>query len=136
MPVDFETYSAENGRVDLTDGTNARKLLEFLLEHPGVGFTPAELHERTGVSRGSVNPTLSRLEDVGLVRHKGDYWAAAEDDRLAAASASILGVRSVAERHDDDWYARNSDWAEELPDVSEGGEDDGDDREDDVGDDE
>ena len=81
MPVDFETYSPENGRIDLGEGTNARAILSVLLEHPGVGFTPAELHEQTGVARGSVGPTLSRLEDAGLVRHKGDYWAVAEDDR-------------------------------------------------------
>lgn len=125
MPVDFETHSPEDGRVDLTEGTNARILLAFLLEHPGVGFTPAELHERTGVPRGSVNPTLSRLENIGLVRHKGDYWAAAEDDRLAAASASILGLRTAAERHDDDWYARNPGWADDIPDVSDREGDDG-----------
>ncbi len=118
MPVDFDTHSLEEGRVDLTEGTNAREILSFLLAHPGVGFTPAEIHERTGVARGSINPTLSRLEAVGLVRHKGDYWAASEDDRLAAASASLLGIDAVEDDYSDDWYASNSDWADDLPDLS------------------
>ncbi|MFC6763571.1 MarR family transcriptional regulator [Natrinema soli] len=119
MPVDFREYSADQGRIDLTEGTNARTLLSFLLEHQGIGFTPAELHEEAGVARGSVSPTLSRLEQAGLVRHEGNYWAAAEDDRLAAASASIVGLATVEEDYGDDWYGQNPDWAEDLPDLSE-----------------
>jgi len=122
MPVDFETYTAEEGRIDITDGTNAHALLVFLLEHRGVGFTPAELHEQVGLPRGSVSPTLARLEQVGLVRHKGDYWAAADDDRLAAASAAVLGLESVAERYRDDWYGQHEGWADELEDLGENGE--------------
>lgn len=123
MPVDFENYSPDNGRIDLTQGTNAQVILRFLLEHQGVGFTPAELAEKTNVARGSVNPTLSRLERAGLVRHKGDYWAAAEDDRLAAASAAVLGIESATETYDDDWYGQNPDWDEDLPDLSDDEED-------------
>lgn len=118
MPVDFDTHSPEQGRLDLSEGTNAREILTVLLQHPGVGFTPAELHEQTGIPRGSTGPTLSRLEDAGLVRHKGDYWAAAEDDRLAAASAAVLGLQAIEERYSDDWYANNPDWAADLPDIS------------------
>lgn len=119
MPVDFREYSTDQGRVDLTEGTNARALLSFLLKHPDVGFTPAELHEETEVARGSVSPTLSRLERAGLVRHEGNYWAAAEDDRLAAASASVIGLTAVEEDFRDDWYGQNPGWAEDLPDISE-----------------
>jgi hypothetical protein len=116
MPVDFERYKPEDGRIDLTEGTNAYTLLSFLVEHPDVGFTPAELHEQTGVPRGSINPTLARLERAGLVRHKGDYWAAADDDRLAAASAAVLGLQAVHDAHSDDWYAQNTDWADDHDD--------------------
>ncbi|PSP37500.1 transcriptional regulator [Halobacteriales archaeon QH_7_65_31] len=119
MPVDFEEYSPDHGRVELTEETNARTLLSFLIKHRGVGFTPAELHEQTDVPRGSINPTLARLERGGLVRHKGDYWAAADDDRLAAASAAILGLQTAHETHSDDWYARNPNWTESLDDRSE-----------------
>ena len=118
MPVDFEKYSPEDGRIDLTPGTNARTLLAFLLENPGVGFTPTELHDQTDIPRGSVNPTLARLEQAGLARHKGDYWAAADDDRIASATASVLGLTAVAETYDDDWYARNEGWSDDLDDLS------------------
>ena len=118
MPVDFETHDPGDSRVDLSEGSNARRLLAFLLEHPTVGYTPAELAEETGVARGSVGPTLSRLEAAGLVRHKEPYWAAAEDDRLAAAVASFVGVETTAATYSDDWYAQNDGWAEELPDLT------------------
>lgn len=118
MPVDFETHQPGNPRIDLSEGTNARRLLEFLLANPGVGFTPAELTEETDVPRGSVGPTLQRLENAGLVRHKEPYWAAAEDDRIAAATAAFLGVEATNATYSDDWYAQNEGWEEELPDLS------------------
>ncbi|QWC18044.1 helix-turn-helix domain-containing protein [Halorubrum sp. 2020YC2] len=118
MPVDFEAHEPGNPRVDLSEGTNARRLLEFLLTTPTVGYTPAELAEETGVSRGSVGPTMNRLETAGLVRHKEPYWAAAEDDRIAAATAAFIGVETASSTYSDDWYAQNSGWAEELPDLS------------------
>jgi DNA-binding transcriptional ArsR family regulator len=118
MPVDFETHTPGGTRLDLSEGTNARIILEVLLENRGVGYTPGELAEETDIARGSVGPTLQRLEDAGLVRHKEPYWAAAEDDRLAAAAASILGLESVESRYSDDWYANNEGWDDDLPDLS------------------
>jgi DNA-binding transcriptional ArsR family regulator len=118
MPVDFETHTPGGSRIDLSEGSNAGVILKYLLEHRGVGFTPAELAEATNIPRGSVGPTLQRLEDAGLVRHKEPYWAAAEDDRLAAAAASIVGVEAVADRFSDDWYATNEGWEDDLPDLS------------------
>lgn len=92
--------------------------MEFLLKTPTVGYTPAELEEETGVPRGSVGPTLSRLEAADLVRHKEPYWAAAEDDRIASATAAFVGVETAASTYSDDWYAQNEGWDEELPDLS------------------
>ena len=118
MPVDFETHNPGNPRVDLSEGTNSRRLLEVLLKTPTVGYTPAELAEETGIPRGSIGPTLQRLESAGLVRHKEPYWAAAEDDRIAAATAAFLGIEAAASTYSDDWYAQNEGWVEELPDLS------------------
>jgi len=118
MPVDFETHEPGNPRVDLSEGSNARELVEFLLETPTIGYTPAELAAETGIARGSVGPTLNRLEAAGLVRHKEPYWAAVEDDRIAAAVAAFVGVETTAATYSDDWYAQNEGWDEELPDLS------------------
>lgn len=75
------------------------------------------LHDQTDIPCGRINPPAP-LERAGLVRHKGDYWAAADDDRIAAATASVLGLAAVAETYDDDWYARNEGWSEDLEDLS------------------
>ena len=118
MPVDFETHEPGTPRVDLSEGTNARRLLEFLLQHPGVGYTPAELATETEISQGSVGPTLQRLEAAGLVRHKEPYWAATDDDRVAAATAAFVGIEAIGSAFGDDWYARTEGWDADLPDLS------------------
>lgn len=122
MPVAFDTYDPEDPRVDCAADTNAGRILAFLLSTPGVGYTPGELAAATDVPRGSVGPTLDRLADAGLVRHKEPYWAAVEDERLTAGIAAVLGIEAAAET--DDWYARNEDWADDLPDLSEPPEED------------
>ena len=88
------------------------------MSNPGVGYTPAELADETAVPRGSIGPTLQRLEAAGLVRHNEPYWAAAEDDRIAAATAAFPGVEAATAAYTDDWYARNDGWADELPDLN------------------
>jgi MarR family transcriptional regulator, temperature-dependent positive regulator of motility len=90
MPVQFDEYDAERGRMDLSEGTNAHAILVFLAENPDHGYSPKEIAEATGINRGSVGPTLSRLEDRDLVRHKGEVWAIGEDDRLAAQGAAYV----------------------------------------------
>ena len=55
--------------------SSAYTILAFLATHPETGFSPKEIHEATGLSRGSIGTTLRRLEDRGLVRHKEPYWA-------------------------------------------------------------
>lgn len=104
--------------INLRTGTNAYKLLSFLTEHPDTGFTPNELHEATSVKRGSVSPTLARLEDHGLVRHKGEYWAIAPDDRLGAYAGVLHSLDAVSEQFAGDYYDRNPDWADNLPDLT------------------
>jgi MarR family transcriptional regulator, temperature-dependent positive regulator of motility len=90
MPVQFDEYDDEHGRMDLSEGTNAHTILVFLAENPTHGYSPKEIAEATGVNRGSVGPTLSRLEDRDLVRHKGEVWAIGDDDRLAAQGAAYV----------------------------------------------
>lgn len=79
---------------------------------------PRELAEATNIPKGSIGPTLQRLEKVGLVRHKEPYWAAVEDDRLAAATAALVGIETTGERFGDDWYVQNEDWEDDLPELS------------------
>jgi len=113
MPVDFEQYHPS----DLpNEGTNGRRILEYLAQHPDLGFTPSELANELDIPRGSVGTTLSRLEERGLVRHKGEYWAI-NIEACDAQSASEIGLQAVADQFEGDHYDENPDWDASLPDV-------------------
>lgn len=88
MPIGIDEFDDEPDAVlDLEAGGNPARIVRFLADHDDQAFTQTEIHERTGIPRGSVGTTLSRLEARGLVRHRGRYWAIAEDDRLASYAA-------------------------------------------------
>lgn len=102
MPIDIAQFEADlESALELREGTQPYRILQFLAEHDEQAFTQTELHEATGIKRGSVGAVLSRLEERGLVRHRGRYWAIAEDDRLASyAAQKSAGSTSIA----DDYY--------------------------------
>jgi transcription initiation factor IIE alpha subunit len=82
MPIDrdeFEESSEE--ALGVEEGTHADTVLTFLAENSDSAFTQAEIHDKTGIKRGSVGAVLSRLKDAGLVEHKGKYWAVSERAR-------------------------------------------------------
>lgn len=102
MPISIDRF--EEGPTDtleIQEGTQPHRILLFLAEHSDEAFTQTEIHEATGIKRGSVGAVLSRLEDRGLVRHRGRYWAIAEDDRLASYAAQH-GASSASTN--DDYY--------------------------------
>ncbi|MXV61846.1 MarR family transcriptional regulator [Natronorubrum sp. JWXQ-INN-674] len=102
MPITIDRFDEEPvDALDLQEGTQPYRLLQFLATHSDQAFTQTELHEATGIKRGSVGAALSRLEDRGLVRHRGRYWAIAEDDRLASYAAQT-NASSVSTT--DDYY--------------------------------
>lgn len=105
MPVQFDDYERESDEVDwvLTQGSNAHTILSFLLDHPETGFTPSEIAEATGIPEGSVGPTLQRLHQRGLVRHKEPYWAISTDDRVAAYEAMLRSMEAITARGDEEW---------------------------------
>jgi hypothetical protein len=113
MPVDFREYEPDDGGLRLTEGSNAHTILQFLAAHPEQGFTPREIHEKTGIPRGSIGTTLSRLHEHGLVRHKEPYWAIEEDDRLAAYSGMLHGLEAAADRFGEGEFG---DWEETAVD--------------------
>lgn len=74
MPVRFDDYEDHTNDAEWTlqSGSNAHRIVSFLLDHPETGFTPSEIAAETDVPNGSV-PTLQRLHRHGLVRHKEPY---------------------------------------------------------------
>lgn len=85
MPISIDNLDdAPEAVLDIRDGTQPHQVLQFLAEHDDQAFTQTEIADATGLDPGSVGAVLSRLEARSLVRHKGRYWAIAEDDRIAS----------------------------------------------------
>ena len=85
MPIDIEAFeSSPEERLQQTESTNADRVMRFLAANPNQAFTQSEIRHATDVKSGSISVVLSRLENRGLVRHKGIYWALGEADELAA----------------------------------------------------
>ena len=97
MPIDLNEFE-KSDEEELTRKTNADRVLRFLSENPDKAFTQSEIRESTGVKRGSISVVLSRLEDRGLVRHKGNYWAICDEDRLASEVSFRETARMANER--------------------------------------
>lgn len=101
MPIDvdeFETAPETELRAADDGPTNAERVLAFLSVHDDQAFTPKEIRIETDVPRGSVGVVLSRLEDRGLVRHRGEYWAIAKDADVDVALTSARTAQTAAER--------------------------------------
>ncbi|MFW5965632.1 MAG: MarR family transcriptional regulator [Halodesulfurarchaeum sp.] len=120
MPVDFERY---HPNALPAEDTNGRRILEFLADNPELGFRPGELAEELAIPRGSVGTTLRRLEQRGLVRHKGEYWAI-NVEAYDAHTASEIGLQAVAEALEGDYYDRTDDWDDDLQSIDDDGRDD------------
>lgn len=103
--------------MNLDERSNAHTIISFLAEHPDQGFTPAEIHDATEIAYGSVGPTLARLEERGLVRHKAPYWAIGHEEDLAIYAGMHSTIEAIEERFGpedpDDWLQN----AEPVDDV-------------------
>ena len=108
MPIDIETFKeATSSQLERSEQTNADRVMRFLAAHPDQAFTQSEIRDATGVKAGSISVVLSRLEDRGLVRHKGNYWAIGEDDDVAAYTSLLESTRTanyrLGEEDMDEW---------------------------------
>ncbi|WP_135828850.1 MarR family transcriptional regulator [Halorussus halobius] len=102
MPIRIDQFDEGPPEIlDLQEGTNAYRVIQFLAENDQQAFTQTEIHEATSIKRGSVGAVLSRLEDRGLVRHRGRYWAIGEDDHLASYAAQ---TQASSASTNDDYY--------------------------------
>ncbi|KZX49694.1 helix-turn-helix domain-containing protein [Haloarcula sp. K1] len=117
MPIDIDRFE-DGSSEDLRSGgrTNAEEILSFLASHPEQAYTPKEIHEATDVARGSVGVVLSRLEDRGLVRHRGDYWAISDAEDIEQTLSAMATARAATDRlgsEDPDEWGLGSEEAEE-----------------------
>jgi predicted transcriptional regulator of viral defense system len=110
MPIDIDTFESSSAEhLERSGETNADRVMRFLAANPDKAFTQSEIREATDVKRGSISVVLSRLEDCGLVRHKGTYWALGEDDDVAAYTSMAESTRAANDRFGeedmDEWLA-------------------------------
>lgn len=99
MPIDithFEKQTEDDLRA--SGRTNAERVLSFLAANPNQAYTPKEIHEASEVVRGSVGVVLSRLEDRGLVRHRGEYWAVGDIEDVETTLSSMATARAATDR--------------------------------------
>ena len=92
MPVHFDEY--ESSDADIESGSNAGRILRFLAKSPETGYRPVEIYEALDLARGSVGPTLKRLKERGLVRHKEPYWA------IAVSPEEVAQLLRVNDAHE------------------------------------
>jgi DNA-binding IclR family transcriptional regulator len=105
MPINIDRFEDEHEEtLYIKEGTQPHEVLNFLAENDDKAFTQTEIHEATTIPRGSVGTVLSRLEERGLVRHRGRYWAIAEDERLASYAAQSAASSSSTT---DDYYGED-----------------------------
>lgn len=101
MPIDIDRFESVHEK-DLTanagEPTNAERVLSFLAVHSEQAFTPKEIREGTDVPRGSIGVVLSRLEERGLVRHRGEYWAIGDENAVDRKLTAAQSARAATER--------------------------------------
>lgn len=85
MSIDINRFD-ESSPEELEEISNPELVLRFLWENRDRAWKAKEIARRTDINENSIHPVLSRLEDRGLVRHKGTYWAITDDrNRLQQA---------------------------------------------------
>jgi len=85
MSIDIDQFN-EHSSEELEELSNAEYVLQFLYNNRDNAWKATEIATQTAVSENSIHPVLGRLEERGLVRHKGTYWAiTTELDRLRQA---------------------------------------------------
>ena len=80
MPIDIDEFEAAS-EADLQgrDTSLREAVIEFLAYNPNMAYSREELQSSLEVDAINLLHQLSVLERDGIVRHKGRYWAIAED---------------------------------------------------------
>lgn len=99
VPIDIEEFEEGDATTLRAGGqTNAETILSFLAANSDKAYTPKEIHEATEIPRGSVGVVLSRLNERGFVRHRGEYWALADTEDVEKTLNAMVTARAVTDR--------------------------------------
>jgi len=96
MPIPKDEFDSieDEDTPDLSSDTTQGRIYRFLLRNAERAFRQREIIDAVGVPEGSVGPTLRRLEDHGLVEHRGRFWAVSDAEH-AVATAGALSAAAV-----------------------------------------
>jgi transcription initiation factor IIE alpha subunit len=109
MPISVDRFKhLDEDSTTLAEGTNAHDIMSFLVAHPDEAFRRSELLDQTEVKEGSIGPTLQRLHERGLVRHRQNYWTLGHEERLGQV-AGLTSTFAAINRHyepetREDWF--------------------------------
>lgn len=126
MPIpedEFREIDDDEPTPDLAPDTTQGAIYRFLLANADTAFRQREIVDAVDVPAGSVGPTLARLEEHGLVEHRGRYWKVADAEH-ATASAGLLGAASADARDDGFSDDEVETWMESAVDPMDGRGDD------------
>lgn len=109
MPISVDRFNhLDEDSITLAEGTNAHTIMSFLVEHPDEAFRRNELLEQTDVKEGSIGPTLQRLREQGLVRHRQNYWTLGQEERLGQVAGETSTFEAINRHYEpetrDDWF--------------------------------
>jgi len=100
---------------DLAPDTPQGAVYRFLLRQADHAFRQREIVNAVDVPEGSVDPTLKRLEEHGLVEHRDRFWTIADAEHTVASA----GMQGIATADDIDGGFSNDDvniWMETAVD--------------------
>ena len=113
MPITKRRFEqlGENG---VTPETNGERIVAFLSDNEEQAFKISEIHDATDIKKGSVGPTLNRLEERGVVEHRGNYWAIS--DSYVASQEAVAHTSEAAAEYDEGKEFDVASWAAEAED--------------------
>jgi hypothetical protein len=104
MPITIDEFDRfdPNG----SGPTNAERVIRFLVRNRENAYRATEIAAATEVTENSIHPTLNRLEERDLVRHKEPYWAIGDLDHVRDAfvfrsNAAFLDEELGSENRDE-----------------------------------
>jgi hypothetical protein len=98
MPIDIETFTDASDE-ELSEVTNAEKVVGFLYRNNDKAFTPSEIADGAGVKKNSIGTVLRRLERRNLVHHNGEYWAIGNEETVRDAFSFHRTMADLDERY-------------------------------------
>lgn len=115
MPISRDEFEASSKTLDLSEGSDYRRVLSFLDQHADRAYTRSEIADETGISEECVGSVLTHLEAQKLVVHRGNHWAV-DEHRIGSLAGMSHGFAVAEERYPPEDKEAWDEYAVESPD--------------------